>query len=107
VGHQREGLLQGHLLYDVHLVSFTPPTLTLRLSTKAPKNLPQQLQDLLKIKKEQAWTIAISEEIGHLTLHEKAQQALEERRVTILQAPLIKTLMEEFPGATLVEFKDN
>lgn len=99
--------MHGHLLYDVHLVAFTPPTLTLRLSKKAPKNLPQQLFDLLKMKTEQVWTIAISEEIGHPTLHEKAQQALEERRKVILEAPLVTALIEAFPGTTLVEFKDS
>lgn len=91
----------------MHLVAFSPPTITLRLSAKAPKNLPQHLQDLLKIKKGQVWTIAISDEIGHPTLHEKGQHALEERRHTLLQAPLIKTLMEAFPGTALKEFQDN
>lgn len=63
--------------------------------------------ELLKMKMEQVWEIAISEEIGHLTLHEKAQQVLEERRKAILEAPLVTTLMEAFPGATLVEIQDS
>ncbi len=103
VSHQREGLLHANLLYDVHLVGFSPPALTLRLSQKAPKSLPQQLQELLKKKRGETWMIAISEEIGHPTLHEKEQAAHEERRDAILQDPLVKTLRETFPGTTLVE----
>lgn len=106
VSQQREGLLHGNLMYDIHLVTFSPPTLTLRLTQKAPKNLPQQLQDLLKKIRGEVWTIAISEEIGHPTLYEKEQKAREEHRETILQDPLVKTVMEAFPGTTLVEIED-
>lgn len=106
VSHQREGLLHGHLLYDVHLVTLAPFTLTLRLSQKAPKNLPQQLETLLKKNKNEVWTIAISEEIGHPTLHEKAQLVLEEQRQSILETPLVKQVMETFPGTTLVGIEE-
>ncbi len=99
-------MLHAHLLYDAHLVHFAPPLLTLRLSEKAPQTLPQKLQDLLKKNRNEAWTIAISEEIGHPTLHEKTQKILDERRQAILQTPLVKMVMETFPGTTLIESKD-
>ena len=106
VGQKREGILHAHLLYDVHLVNFAPLTLTLRLSPKAPANLPQQLGALLKKERGELWTIAISDEIGHPTLHEKAQQAQEDHRQAILQNPLVKGLMEIFPGTTLVAIEN-
>jgi len=106
VGHQREGLLHGHLLYDAHLVAFSPFHLTLRLSQKAPRELPRQLEALLKKKRGEAWTIAISDEIGHLTLHEKSQKASEERQAEILKAPLVKILMDAFPGTELIHVED-
>lgn len=106
VSHQREGILHAHLLYDVHLVDYSPCAMTLRLSEKAPKDLPKRLQALLKKTRGEAWTIAISDEIGHLTLREKNQKAHEERRESILQDPLVKTLMKTFPGTTLVEIED-
>ncbi|MBP6951254.1 MAG: hypothetical protein KA112_01325 [Alphaproteobacteria bacterium] len=106
VSHLREGILHAHLFYDVHLVDFAPPTVTLRLTQKAPKTLPHQLQDLLKNKKDEVWTIAISDEIGHPTLYEKAQQALKERRQSILQDPLVQMMMQTFPGTSLVEIED-
>jgi len=102
----REGLLHAHLLYEVHLVDFKPFHLTIRLSQKAPKDLPLQLQNLLKKKRDEVWTIAISDEIGHPTLHEQEQKAQEERRTTILQDPLVKSLKEAFPEATLLEIKE-
>ncbi len=102
VSHQREGFLHTHLLYDVHLVAFSSCSLTLRLSDNISKNFPHQLQELLKKKRGEAWTIAISEEIGQPTLHEKKIKALEKRQHAILQDPLVKALREAFPG-TLVE----
>ena len=106
VSQQREGLLHAHLLYDVHLVAFSPLALTLRLSKKAPKDLPQRLEALLKNKRGESWTIAISDEIGHPTLHEKEQKVHEERREAILQDPLVKTIMKAFPGTTLVDIEN-
>jgi hypothetical protein len=106
VGHQREGILHAHLLYDVHLVAFSPFQLTLRLSQKAPRELPRQLEALLKKQRGEAWTIAISDEIGHLTLHEKSQKASEERQAEILKAPLVKILMDAFPGTELIHVED-
>lgn len=100
-------MLQAHLLYDVHLVEFAPPCLKLRLTEKAPQNLPKQLEDLLKKVKGEDWTIAISGEIGQPTLHEKEQKTLEDRRQMILQTPLVKTLIETFPGTTLTHIEDN
>lgn len=106
IGHQREGILHAHLLYDVHLVAFSPFHLTLRLSQKAPRELPRQLETLLKKQRGEAWTIAISDEIGHLTLHEKNQKASEERQAEVLKAPLVKILMDAFPGTELIHVED-
>ena len=35
-----------------------------------------------------------------------AQQALEERRQSILQDPLVQMVMQTFPGTSLVEIED-
>jgi len=106
VSLQREGILHAHLFYDVHLVEFSPPRLTFRLSSKAPKNLPHLLESLLNKKREEVWTIAISEEMGHPTLYEDEQKAIEEHRNTILTTPLVKLLVDAFPGTTLVQIED-
>jgi DNA polymerase-3 subunit gamma/tau len=107
VGHQREGILHGHLFYDVHPVHFSPPHVTLRLSEKAPRDLSSQLQELVQKKTGDAWTIAISDEIGQPTLCETKQKAREEKQNEILQAPLVKLLIEAFPGTTLVQLEDS
>lgn len=106
VGGQREGILHASLIYHVHLVDFSPPTLALRLLPEAPKDLPRQLEVLLKKKRDEAWTIAISNEIGHPTLHEKEQQMLEDRKQALLRAPLVKLLMDNFPGTTIIHNED-
>jgi DNA polymerase-3 subunit gamma/tau len=106
VGHEREGNLHGHLLYDAHLVTFAPSLLELRLSQNFPKELLQSLQVLLKKKMGEDWTIAISDKIGQPTLHEQGQQVQEEKRNAIRETPVVRLLLEAFPGATLVQVKD-
>ena len=103
ISQQREGILHGHLFFDTHLVAFTPPSLRIRLSNKAPKDLPQQLERLLKKKKNETWTIAISDEIGQPTLYEKEKQIQQDRQNAILQEPLVKMIIEAFPGTTLID----
>lgn len=103
MSQQREGILHGHLFFDAHLVSFSPPQVTLRLSNKTPRDLPHQLAQLLKKKKNEAWTIAISDEIGQPTLYEKEKQIQQDRQNAILQEPLVKMVLEAFPGTTLIE----
>lgn len=102
VSQQREGILHGHLFFDTHLIAFAPPQVNLRLSSKAPKDLPQQLERLLKKKKNETWTIAISDEIGQPTLHEKERKIQQDRQNAILQEPLVKMIIEAFPGTTLI-----
>jgi DNA polymerase-3 subunit gamma/tau len=106
VGHEREGNLHAHLLYDAHLVTFAPPLLELRLSQNFPKELLQHFQTLLKKKTREDWTIAISDKIGQPTLHEQAQQVQEEHQNAIKETPVVKLLLEAFPGTTLVQMKD-
>jgi hypothetical protein len=106
VGQEREGILHASLIYHVHLVDFSPLTLTLRLLPEAPKDLPQHLEALLKKKRDEAWTIAISDEIGHPTLHEKEQKSIEDRKQALLRAPLVKLLTDNFPGTTLIHNED-
>lgn len=107
MGQQREGILHGHLFFDTHLVVFSPPQLTLRLSKKVPKDLPQQIEGLLKKKKNEVWTIAISDEIGQPTLYEKEKKTQQDRKNAILQEPLVKMITEAFPGTTLMDTQNN
>lgn len=93
-------------MYDTHLITFAPGNITLRLTSRASKDLPQKLAALLKMKRGEDWTIAISDEIGHPTLHEKAQSILEKRRAEILETPIVKLLTEAFPGTTLVTIEE-
>ena len=102
VSDQRESILHAQLLQTVHLISFAPPVLTLRLAADAPPELPHQLSALLRNKTGAPWTVAISQEMGQTTLHEKAEEASEARRAVLLNAPVVKALMTAFPGSTLI-----
>lgn len=106
ISQEREGILHANLIYHTHLIDFSPLTLTVRLLPEAPKDLPRQLEVLLKNKRGEAWTIAISDEIGHPTLHEKEQKLIEDRKQALLRAPLVKLLMDNFPGTTLIHNED-
>lgn len=75
----------------------------MRLSEGAPADLVERLGAFLRQKTGAPWTIAISHEIGHTTLHQKAEERLGAQREALLRTPLIKTLMDAFPDATLIQ----
>lgn len=47
--------------------------------------------------------IAISDEIGQPSLYEKEKRIHEDRQNAILQEPLVKMIIEAFPGTTLID----
>lgn len=97
----KEALLYGHIIQDVHLISYQPKALTIRLAETAPKTLSTQLRQALEKITATPWTIEVLQTGGAPTLAQQKKQAQEERIKASQEHPLVKTLMEQFPGATI------
>ncbi len=101
VAERREALLHAHLLHSVHLVRYAPPVMELRPEPAAPRDLAARLAALLQESTGSRWTIAMSAEPGEPTLAEQGNQADADRRAAAAEHPLVRAILEAFPGARI------
>jgi DNA polymerase-3 subunit gamma/tau len=106
VKEQREAMLHAHLVHSVHLVRFAPPVIELRPQPEAPRDLAGRLGALLTEATGTRWTIALSTAQGEPTLAAQGNAADARRRVSAADHPLVRAIMETFPGARIETVHD-
>jgi DNA polymerase III subunit gamma/tau len=106
VAEQREALLHAHLVHSVHLVRFAPPAIELRPLADAPRDLAPRLAAVLLAATGTRWTIALSAEPGEPTLAEQGSAADASRRADAAEHPLVRAILEAFPGARIEAVHD-
>jgi len=102
----REPMLHGHLVHSVHLVRFAPPVIELRPQPEAPRDLAARLAALLQQSTGERWTIALSTAAGEPTLAEQGTAADSARRTAAAGHPLVRAILEAFPGARIEAVHD-
>ena len=107
VAERRDALLHAHLVHSVHLVRFAPPVIELRPQADTPRDLAGRLSALLQDATGTRWTIAISQDQGEPTLAEQAAAADTARRDAAIDHPLVRAILEAFPGAKLSAVTDS
>jgi DNA polymerase-3 subunit gamma/tau len=106
VAERREAMLHAHLVHSVHLVRFAPPVIELRPQSDAPRDLASKLAALLTDATGTRWTIALSAGEGIATLAEQGSAADAARRSAAADHPLVRAIMEAFPGARIDQVHD-
>ena len=101
VAERREAMLHAHLVHSVHLVRFAPPVIELRPQQEAPRDLAPRLAALLAEVTGTRWTIAMSAAPGEPTLAEQGSAADAARRTAAADHPLVRAIMDAFPGARM------
>jgi DNA polymerase-3 subunit gamma/tau len=101
VAEQRQAMLHAHLVHSVHVVRFAPPVIELRPRPEAPKDLASRLATLLSEATGTRWTIALSAAEGQPTLAERGNAADAMRRATAEDHPLVRAILDTFPGARI------
>ena len=101
VAEKREALLHAQLLHSVHLVRFAPPVIELRPEPDAPRDLSSRLAALLSEATGIRWTIAVSKEAGEPTIASQGDAADKARRHVVADHPLVRAILEAFPGARI------
>ncbi len=101
VAEQREAMLHAHLIHSVHLVRFAPPVIELRPQPEAPRDLAARLGALLTEATGTRWTIALSTAEGEPTVAEQGTAADTARRTAAADHPLVRAIMDAFPGARI------
>jgi DNA polymerase-3 subunit gamma/tau len=104
---RREAMLHAHLLHDVHLVRFAPGMIELRPEPAAPRDLAAALGKMLLDATGERWTIALSREEGQPTLAQQGQAADTARRSAAAEHPLVRAILDAFPGASIDKVNDS
>lgn len=97
--YAKEGLLHGHILHDVHLISYTPGYLVCGLSVRAPKNFVKLLKDACERITKQPWEIEIRQDNTNPTIVQAKAIERETFREQAMNHPLIKEILQTFPNA--------
>ena len=104
----REALLRAHLWSDVHLVAFDAEArrIELRPAAGAPRDLANRLGQLLGEWTGQRWIVAVSQAEGAPTLAAAEGQRASEVRNEVAAHPLVRAVLDIFPGATIAAVRD-
>ena len=109
VAENASPLLGAQMSEDVHLVRFQPPRLELRLTSRAPRDLPRQLQDAVLRLTGETLTVAISDEEGELPVAEARRRARQHELDQAAKHPTVQAALQAFPSAKVqdVRYKPN
>ena len=91
---RREARLAKHLVRDVRLVRFEPGRIEFNPGPDAPRDLAGRLGRVLQDFTGRRWVVMVSDQAGEPTLHEQTQ-------ASVLSDPLVRSVMDTFPGATI------
>jgi DNA polymerase-3 subunit gamma/tau len=106
VASRREATLHAHLVHSVHLVRFAPPVIELRPKPEAPRDLAARLAAVLAEATGSRWTIALATATGEPTLAEQGEAAESARRSAAAAHPLVRAILDAFPGARIDAVRD-
>ena len=103
-------VLKVHIENDMHLVRLEQTheigRLEFRPSPRAPRTLAGDLQQKLRDWTGVRWSVSIASEGGAPTLAEQKKSAKAARFESVMQAPLVRAVLDRFPGAEIVAVRD-
>ncbi len=99
-------VLKVHIENDMHLVRLEAGRLEFRPSPRAPRTLAGDLQQKLRDWTGVRWTVSIAGEGGAPTLSEQKKSIKAARFESVLQAPVVRAVLDRFPGAEIVAVRD-
>ena len=98
--------LRVNLEHNVHLVHLEPGRIEIRPTARAPRTLANDLQTKLRAATSERWTVSIASQGGAPTLAEQKQLAKTARFEAVAQEPMVRAVLDRFPGAEIVAVRD-
>jgi hypothetical protein len=86
----------------IHLVHLEPGRIEFRPHARAPRTLAGDLQQKLRDWTGERWAVSIASTGGAPTLAEQKQSAKTARFEAVAQDPLVRAVLDRFPGAEIV-----
>ena len=100
-----EMLLAARIRNHVRLVSLKPGNLQIALAGAAPDQLAGDIARALSQWTGHRWLVSLSEFGGEETLAEHQRESDEKLRDAIVSEPLVASILDAFPGASIDEIK--
>ncbi|HKQ46183.1 MAG TPA: DNA polymerase III subunit gamma/tau [Rhizomicrobium sp.] len=98
--------LRVNLEHNVHLVHLESGRIEIRPTARAPRTLANDLQTKLRAATGERWTVSIASQGGAPTLAEQKQLAKTARFEAVAQEPMVRAVLDRFPGAEIVAVRD-
>ncbi|MHB2166655.1 DNA polymerase III subunit gamma/tau [Alsobacter sp. R-9] len=105
-GEQRDIAMKLALERDVRLVRFEDGRLEFAAADGASPQLASELSKRLAEWTGRRWIVALSSDAGQPTLREQAEAQARDRLAGIRSDPLVRAVLERFPGAEIVDVRD-
>ena len=99
---KRDIQLKTALERDVHLVRFDEGSIEFSLAPEASPTLPQTLMRKLQEWTGARWIVALSRDPGAPSLRQQAETREKETRAESETDPLVRSVLDAFPGARIV-----
>jgi DNA polymerase-3 subunit gamma/tau len=90
----------------IHLVHLEPGRIEFRPHARAPRTLAGDLQQKLRDWTGERWAVSIASQGGAPTLAEQKQTAKTARFEAVAQEPMVRAVLDRFPGAEIVAVRD-
>jgi DNA polymerase-3 subunit gamma/tau len=100
-----EHVLRAELMRAVHLVSFQPGHIEVRLTDGAPRDLPNRISRFLGNATGARWMVTVAQSGGADTIGQQMDAQARDKRDEVKRHPLVQSILEAFPGAELEQVK--
>ncbi len=94
-------VLKAQLINNVRPVHFEPGRIEFSLEDGAPQEIVGNLAKFLHAETGERWMVSLSNQPGGQTAAQKADAETAEEKAAIAETPLVKSILETFPGATI------
>ena len=102
-----EHILRANLVSNVHLIRFKPGTIVFQPGKNMPRAFSQELTRFLNNVTDRRWVVTVSlDEQGAETYQQHIDARERSRFKEIAELPLVRSVMEIFPGAEISEVRD-
>ena len=105
-GAKGASVLKVQVENHIHLVRLEPGQIEFRPTDAAPRTLAGDLAQKLKEWTGTRWVVTVAREGGEPTLAEQRKAAREKKLERVAQAPMVRAVLDRFPGAEIVGVRD-
>lgn len=103
---KRESILKRSIERFVHLISFEPGRISLRVAQGGSNELHKVIREKLVAMTGTPWLVALSNEGGAATIDEQKNALRRQKEGAAMELPLVRAAFETWPKARIIAVRD-